>query len=275
MIAELPLPGREIVDADKSRIGRMIARLLILIALAGIPPLTPDQQAELAVDDPAEQLEGPGLRPLLEHVLAWDTTDAAYSLLPNPDYDALLADPTTGRGEAFLIEGQFAGRTRRFMLDQRGPWGKALTEWVLIVRDEPQQVAVVYFVDPDNSLQPPYSGEKVRVPARFYKVWTDTDQEGQPTDYLTFVARAPLSSSASSTQSRLGSAMPLLLGVLLLALIYVGVLRFSRSTRRPAQAGPVTVKSADDAMLSDLPEQALPDDPAEALQRLADRPHDS
>ncbi len=252
----------------------MIAALMILVVLAGVPPLTADQQEQLRRDDPAGQFEGPALRPLLENVLGWEPDELDSTGVVEPDYDALSTEPVASRGELCLIEGRFAGRARRFSLSQTGRWGGALTEWVLVVRDKPEQVAVIYFVDPENKLTAPHAGASVRVPARFYKVWTDTDQHGQPTDYLTFIARSPLHAASGKAPTRLGSALPLLLGVLVLALIYVFVLRLSRATSRRCRSAPNTAKSAGDAMLSDLPDTPLPDDPAEALERLATRQRD-
>lgn len=253
----------------------MIAALLITIAMAGVTPLTADQQAGLAVNDPADELEGPALYPLLDNVLAWEPGQADITGVAGPDYDALSAAPVVGRGGVYLVEGRFAGRARRFELSKTGRWGGALTEWVLIVRDDPQRVAVVYFVDPGQELETPRVGGSVRVPARFYKVWTDTDQDGRPTEYLTFIARSPLPVAAARSTARLGSALPLLLGVLILALVYVFVLRLSRSPGRQPRQAPETAKSTGDAMLSGLPDTALTDDPAEALEKLADRQQDS
>jgi hypothetical protein len=235
---------------------------LILILATAVPPLTDAQQSQLntAIDD-SKRLEESALVPLLENVLTWD--DSIGDNLPRPDYDALLADPATYRGELCLIEGKFAGRTRRFNLNQTGQWGDALTEWVLIVRDEPQQVAVVYFIDPQNKLQPPPTGTQVKVVGRFYKVWADLDQLDQPTRYLTFIARSPSLTQAASQPNRLGSALPMLLGVLVLAMIYIFLRRLGKPPTQDLQPPAHTPKPPHDAMLSQ--------DPAQALRRLAEQ----
>jgi len=235
---------------------------IILIAVTAVPPLTEGQRARLdtAIDDSA-RLDESGLYPLLENALTWADHDEAGARVP--DYAALLDNPTASRGELFLIEGKFAGRARRYPLVRTGDWGDSLTEWVLLVRDDPEQVAVVYFVDPDGELTPPRTGWRVRVLARFYKVWADRDMDGKPTRYLTFVARSPSGVAAAGGGSPIGAALPMFAAIVALAVAYVLV----RRLRRPSPTRLRSVRhrpgSADDAMLSR--------DPAEALRRLAEQ----
>ncbi len=251
----------------------MIARLLILIAIAAVPPLTEDQQAQLAINDDSEQLEGPTLFPLIENVMTWDAQGKDEADAHIPDYDALLSAPAINRGELFLIEGKFAGRARRYGLVQSGQWGDALTEWVLLVQDDPQQVAVVYFVDPSGELAPPHTGSHVRVLARFYKLWHDTDQDGNPTRYLTFIARSP--SPATPTPAKpMFLLLPMVGGVLVLVVVYIYVRRLSRSQNDDHPPHSHTPKPPHDVMLSDSANQPLPQDPAEALRQLADQHRD-
>ncbi len=248
----------------------MIAWAVILIAVTAVPPLNDSQQAQLdtAIDD-SPRLDESALYPLLENALAWDDNNEAGAAVP--DYDALLDDPIAGRGGLFLIEGKFAGRARRYRLVRKGEWGDALTEWVLVVRDEPEQVAVVYFVDPQDELIPPHTGSDVRVAARFYKVWADRDQDGNPTRYLTFIAASPSTTSAPAKPVFL--FLPMVGGVLVLAVVYLYVRRMSRPQTIDPTPDRQPAGSADDAMLSDGPAQPMPQDPAEALRRLAQQ-HD-
>jgi hypothetical protein len=259
----------------------MIAGWMVLIALIGVPPLTDAQSAQLstAVDDSARLDEG-ALYPLLHNALTWEAGDTTGGEVGDhtggrvPDYDALLADPKSQRGELFLIKGRFAGRARRFDLARSGAWGEALTEWVLLISDDPQEVAVVYFVDPDGTMNAPKPGTRVRAVGRFYKVWADTDQQGNPTRYLTFVAR---NASVVPTQARrpVIFMLPTLGVILTLSVVFILLRRAGRAAQnrdRGVHHGPGT---RDDAMLSGSvdpsPGERLPDDPAEALRRMAQR----
>ncbi len=251
----------------------MSALALILTIVVAVPPLTDAQRTRLdtAVDDSA-RLDEAALYPLIENALSWSDHDEAGATVP--DYEALLTDPAFSRGEVCLIEGKFAGRARRYDLVRHGPWGDALTEWVLVVHDEPEQVAVVYFVDPNDELIPPRTGAHVRVPARFYKVWADRDQDGQPTRYLTFVARSA-SQTPEDAPLSVFLFLPMVGGLLALAVVYLYVRRLSRPRIHDPSHGRHPAGSADDVMLSGADaEQArdpLPDDPAEALRRLAEQ----
>lgn len=241
----------------------MLAWVVMLTVFAAIPPLSDAQRDSLAsATDDSPRLEEPAMQGLLTNVLQWEDVDEAGAQVP--DYTALLTHPAAGRGGLYLIEGRFAGRARRYKLAQENPWlGDALTEWVLLVRDDPEEVAVVYFVDPDGSVKAPTAGAKVRVVGRFYKVWADTDQDGTPTRYLTFVARGP---------SRVGqpvSAPPvptlaLIVIVAGLGVAYLWVRRMGREDIDHVRFSRASHRRADDAILSD---------PVKALERLAGR-HD-
>lgn len=248
----------------------MIARALILISLLAVPPLTQEQQTQLAAtNDDSPKLEEPALEALLTNVLQWEPGDESGARIP--DYDALLADPAAGRGELYLIEGRFAGRARRYPLTAKNhPWlGDALTEWVILVRDDPEEVAVVYFIDPDGKIEPPQTGAQVRMVGRFYKVWADSDKDGNPTRYLTFIARSAkvVGGRAASESSAM---LPMLLLVVVLGVAYILIRRMSKPPRSARRLSPNTGRHG---MLSDRLDglTASPDDPARALQELAEQ----
>jgi hypothetical protein len=234
---------------------------VILAFVMAVPPLSDAQRSRLntPIDDVGE-LEDASLYPLLENMLSWEAGDETGARVP--DYDALLSQPSVGRGELFLIKGRFAGRARRYELRHTGPWGEALTEWVLLVRDEPEEVAVVYFVDPEGELQAPAVGARVRVVGRLYKVWADTDQAGEPARYMTFVARWPEVAGGQAVRGY-DPLLPMLLLVAVLGVVYLLVRRMGRTKPHDSRlARHPTPPSGDDAMLSD---------PAEALRRMAER----
>lgn len=248
---------------------------LILAALAALalPPLTGDQRTQLdTARDRSPVLDEGALYPLLENVLAWGSNDESDT--PPADYDALLAHPATHRGDAVIIEGRFA-RSRRFGLARPGPWGEALTEWVILVREKPQEVAVVYFVDPGATMPTPPVGTPVRTVARFYKLWGDRDMRGEPATYLTFVGRFAQvvkdEAPAANPISRIWLLIPAVI-LLLIGLVFVKYLLRSRHTRIDRRRrDDAAARHGDADRLHDLPPPSLPRDPAEALEELERR----
>ena len=247
----------------------MLAALLIAI-LPGVVPLDAADRAQLeAVVDGAGPLEGPGLETLLSNVARWQPGDESGAQVP--DYDALLADPAAQRGELMLIEGRFAGRPRSIPLSHAGEWGGTLTEWGLIVRDDPELVAMVYLVDQPSTT--PVLGQRVRIAARFYKLWQSDNLHGQPTTFPTFIARQPrlLAQDDLAPTSRDGGANLAFWAVVLAAAFAFAIWRLTKLTARPK---PLPTRVQHDR---DPPEPAintgLPTDPAEALDELHRR-HD-
>lgn len=240
----------------------MIARALILISLLAVPPLTVEQRDQLATaSDDSPHLEEPALNALLTNVLQWEAGDETGARVP--DYDALLADPAAGRGELYLIEGRFAGRARRYKLRHVGEFGDAMTEWVILIRDNPEDVAVVYFIDPDGEIEAPGTGANVRAVGRFYKVWADTDQHGKPTRYLTFVTRNPTVVGGRTPSDSITMLLMLLL-VVVLGVAYFLIRRMSKPQQLTRRLSP---DHDPHGMLSD----PMGDDPARALQDMAEQ----
>lgn len=247
-----------------------LAASLGLGAAAAIPPLTDAQQQQLASAQDGVHPDEGALYALLQNVMTWGAGDGSQAALPN--YDALLAEPAAHRGEVFEVEGEFAGRSRRFWLSRRGPWGAALTEWVVRVRREPEQVAVVLLIDPDDSLPSPRLGQRVRIAARFYKVWGDRDLEGRPTAFLTFVARSAQVEPSRRSDAGVTPTGAVLAGVLMLAVVWL-LLRARRwwalgdagRARRDVEATRAAARSP--APLHN----DLPADPAQALEELMRR----
>jgi hypothetical protein len=219
----------------------------------GITPLSSADAAQLATaSDDSPLLDEAALYALLRNVAQWPapgiTTTAPTPIDPSataqppaavsadepasappPDFSALLSHPADARGQLFLIQGRFA-RARRLPLSRPGPWGDALTEWVLLLRRDPDEVAVVYFVDPDAKLTAPALATEVQTLARFYKVWADTDLHGHPARYLTFVARAPGITnpvSAPNPAPAIPAARWMLLVVALLAVLFLFLRRLA------------------------------------------------
>lgn len=248
----------------------MTCTCLLLLFLAAPPPLTDTQRAQLdSATDFGPANDEAALYPLLENALLWIPGDESGAAVP--DYAALLADPTAYRGDLFLIEGDFAGRPRAIPLARPGDWGSELTEWVLRVREDPDEVAVIYFVDPDGALQPLPRGTPVRVAARFYKAWSDRDLSNRPTDFLLFVARTPTVAAAEPTPQGPGIGMPVVTLLALAAGFYI-LRRYVTTLRKPK---PLATRREPDrfdtTMIENDDNTPLPDDPAEALDALKDQ----
>ena len=199
-------------------------------------------ESELAqlntVGDGSSLYDEAALYPLLGDALSSelpDVVDHARVLSPG-DYASFLAKPQSHRGELVLIEGRYAGRSRQLPLCRPDPnrWGEALTEWVVLIDPaDNYQVVVVLLIDPDRSIPTPVTGQVVRIPARFYKLWGDKDLTGTWRQFITFVGRhvklvRPDHAQPSGSEISLGR---LLTVITILALIFF-ILRIYTVRRR-------------------------------------------
>src|SRR5690606_33143733 len=201
-------------------------------------PLTEDQRAQLATaEDHSPLLDEAAWYPLIEHALAWEPGDEAGAVVP--DYAELLAQPQADRGTLFLIEGQLA-RAQRVGLARPGAWGDTLTEWTIVTdANDPDDraddtVAVVYLVDPAGAFAATADRSTVRVPARFYKVWSDRDLTGAATDYLTFVGRHPTilrEGPVRVDRSEVAATVPWWLMIPVLVFLLVGLVLVKQMAR--------------------------------------------
>jgi hypothetical protein len=243
--------------------------LLSLTIVAAPPPLTDDQAAQLATaTDRSATFDEAALYPLLINAAAWpdDAPLPAGALVP--DYAALAADPEAHRGGLFLIEGRLAAVPRPFgTLSRPGPWDATLRQWPLLTDDG--TVALVYLLDSPPPADLPPAGSRVRAAARFYKVWSSEDLGGRQRDYQTFVGR---SATWETRPDGWMIFMPLLGAVLVLLVVYV-LLRQTLGRRRatqPAVSRQDMARQAPPARSAGY-DPALPRDPAEAMQRLAEQ----
>ncbi len=236
------------------------------LCVQAVQPLTDAQRTQIdTASDFDARFDDGALYPLLQNALLWQPGDESGAAVP--DYQAILKEPATHRGQLFLIEGLFAGRARDIDgLTRPGPWDGKLTEWVVVVNPAKDDVVVVYLVDPPPT--PPTSA-KVRLPGRFYKVLADKDLNGKPTDYLLFVGRTAATQAGANPPSATTNGMTA--AFLVVALLGGGwyVLR------RSLQAKPLRSKAHTQRLLqshSDAPDDDeaidLPEDPAQALDLL-------
>ena len=240
---------------------------LLILALAALPPLSDSQRAQLdSANDSSPANDEAALYPLLENALAWTPGDESGAAVP--DYAALLAEPAAYRGDLFLIEGEFAGRPRRIPLARSGQWGSGVTEWVVRVREDPDEVAVVYFVDPDGELEAPLRGTPIRTVARFYKVWSDRDLANEPTPFLIFVGRTPTVVAVESSVQGPGMGGWVLTLIALAAGFYI-LRRYVVGLRQPR---PLATRREFEAAIAEIEEDdppSLTEDPAEALDTMS------
>ena len=262
----------------------MLLSLALTFVLAATPLTEADRAALAEVTDDSPRLQQSGFFRLLENALSATPGDERGAVIRSmPD---LLGDPAAHRGELVLLEGVFAGRSQQVELVRPGPWGEAVTEWVLVVDAgvegtyEDDEVAVVYLVTPAGVSPPatPRKGQPIRLAARFYKVLRAPDLQGQPTRFPTFVAPSPPAGATAAAFRPAGRSLDGPMIALLLGLVVgmVGLLfwlrrrvREVRDTppvrRRPASEPAVASSEEDDP---DEPAPPLPDDPSEALERL-------
>ncbi|MEM9415439.1 MAG: hypothetical protein AAGA29_08190 [Planctomycetota bacterium] len=168
---------------------------------AAAPELTEAQREVLednATDGDLALDGGPAIYVLLENAAGWDAGDFAgergAATPATPDYTYLAEHPREVRGDVFLIEGRFVEQVRYPTAERdsrdhltRTRWGDQVTGWGIKVGEGDDDVVMVYFVDPDGAIQPPRNGQRVRVSARFYKVWAVPNREGRLLEFLTFV----------------------------------------------------------------------------------------
>jgi hypothetical protein len=273
--------------------------LLIAGALFSLPPLTPQQKAQLeSAHDGSVTVDDPALYPLMINALDWDPTEAPAG--QPPDVDALLASPAEYRGVPFLIEGQMRGPPRKFERFARpGPWAGKLEQWVVTLRRGAKaaddKVAIVYLVDP-----PEYPGldRRVRLTARFFKVWHSVDMQNNETPYVTFVGRGvhvldpsePSSPAATATgdgdggsggKPDGGGTSPL---VPISVFLLIGFLSFVWWRVRRIMGGPRPlpgqlrrmrehVEEAEEQEASADEGPPLPEDPIAALEEMQRRQH--
>lgn len=243
---------------------------LVVLMFLGLarPPLTQAQVGQLeTATDHTRALDEPALYPLLNNAVKWQASDELGAIIP--DFGEMLRSPAIYRGKVFLIEGQLAGKPRPIQrLSRPGAWDRRLEQWgVLVGTDSDDVVIVLYLVEPPSATV----GQWVRSPARFYKVWTDVDQQDRPTDYLVFVGH---SGQVSGRRFGEAASVPVGVGVLfsvvvLLAVAYlmlrVRIRRHPPTSTARQHRGTSGLKGQD---LDEADEMLLPSDPASALDEL-------
>lgn len=264
----------------------LIALLFVPVLAAGIPSLTETQRTMLdTANDGSFATDEAALYPLLDNAMQWDAGTEAGAAIP--DYTAISDDPASHRGELFLIEGQFNGMpsdrgSLAVNFARPGPWDSTAQEWYVVTDATTQQAVVVYLVKPGTPAdKPPARGTKLRIPARFYKVYKaqtlEADLKGklEPESFLVFVGHSPSMVEAGVSDGASGYLVPVLLLVMLALAGYYTIKRKKVSVAAQPLATRVRREQRnehddeDDATLDEGP--PLPKDPIAALDELSRR----
>ncbi|MEO0474576.1 MAG: hypothetical protein AAF085_01215 [Planctomycetota bacterium] len=283
--------------------------LLLLLFLVSFPvlaaPELSDAERELHADRTTDRDDvldtQPGFYVLLKNASTWPgddfSGDAGAAVAPPPDYGFLKDKPEKARGNVYLVEGWFIGADRwptlanheseklHTTLDPK--LGEQVTRWTIVTeKDNESATVLVLFHDPNAKMATPEAGSKVRIAARFHKLWTIPSAGGRPFDYPTFVGGATQTvadTSGSSASGKSDSPITLVLaGVLVLAGFFVGMRYLMRRLGSGTGGGTMLQDRIDEmrrereANEQDEPEEEedvddLPKDPVAALDVLRDR----
>lgn len=200
--------------------------MLVLLAcpVLAAPELSESDRQRLAdgTTDRDDVLdEQPGFYVLLDNASTWQgddfAGDAGAAVAPPPDYDFLKDKPGQARGNTYLIEGWVAGSDRwptkenhdsdKLHTTLDPALGEQVTRWTIITeKGNPDATVIILFHDPTAKMTAPKPGAKVRIAARFHKLWTINASTGKSFAYPVFVGGASeLVEQASGSGSASGS----------------------------------------------------------------------
>ena len=277
--------------------------LLLLVCPAIAAPELSQADRQLLADGTTDRDgnldEQGGVYVLLRNAATWPGDDfggdAGAAVAPPPDYGFLKDKPEQARGNAYLIEGWFAGADRwptlvnhsRDKLYNLGDpaWGEQVTRWTIVTeRDNPDATVIVLFNDPEAKMAALEPGSKVRIAARFHKLWAIPSSNGKRYIYPVFVGgaaeqteKAPASTEASGATSSLTK----ILGAIVVVAGFFFVMRILMRRVSAGGGGGTMLRDRIEAMRrereghvqrADEAEEDiddLPDDPVAALDALS------
>jgi hypothetical protein len=234
-----------------------VERIVAIIVLTLIPPLTAEQETRLQTARDGRDHREEAFVAIVENVRSGPWELGGDAVVLHPDHDAMIADPATHRGRLCRIEGVVQQAT-----DLARPHD-GITEW--FVRDDDGRPILVYVV---HAPERPGPGERDRIEmiVRFYKPIDAEGRDGVTRRYPAYVGTAPKAilrnTAGSSVSPLLIIALPL--GILLVAFVFLLV--YTRRQRR-GDAPHHRVRTAP----VEESEPPLPDDPAEALAEMKRR----
>lgn len=285
----------------------LLLSMILALPVTAAPELSEADRQRLAdgTTDNTDVLDQEdGFYVLLRNAATWKgndfSGDAGAKVAPPPDYDFLKTKPEQARGNVYLIEGWLAYEDRwptlvnhssdKLMRAGDVSWGDQVTRWTIITeKDNPAATIIVLFNDPNAKMTAPEPGSKVRIAARFHKLWTIRDVNGKPFTYATFVggaAEAIEQTPAGNADSGATSSLTKVLAAIVIVAGFFVAMRIlmkkvatgggSGTTlrdrleemRREREAQEARGDSGDDEDIDDLP-----DDPIAALEALRQK-HD-
>ncbi len=260
---------------------RIVAVMALLASAAMGAPLglSSDEleQVRTGTSDFSPMIDDAGIYPLLRNALTWTPGDEAGARVP--DYGAIRAAPGEARGELFLIEGALVAEPRRVEgLSRRGAWEATLEQWTVQWGATPEDVAVVYLVSPRVRVR---QGVRVRLPARFSRLWRTTDQlTKKSSDFMVFVGHSgTIEVSSLSPVKRSGglgggaAAIPMALVVIMGVGWFLMRRNLAGKPTRLQQRRRERMERSNGELDhgSDNGHEPLPEDPAAALNELERR----
>jgi len=273
--------------------------MMLAVPVFAAPQLSESDRQRLADgttdrDDVLDEQDG--LYVLLRNASTWQGGDfggdAGAAVAPPPDYDFFKADPQAARGNVYLIEGWLAQADRypttdnhdRNALVRSGDptWGDQVTRWTLVTNEkDPGATIIVLFNDPRAQMTVPGAESKVRVAARFYKLWTVNAVNGKPFTYPVFVggaAEVVVEQNAGATSKAPSQKTIMTLAIVLVAGAFL-VIRYMLNRRGGAGGSQLRDQleairrereyyEHEEELNAEANGEVLPEDPAAALDVL-------
>ncbi len=230
--------------------------VILILALAAIPPLSDDQRVRLGDTADGRGYQEAAFDALVENVRLWSPGAGDAPVRLHPNLEAMLADPDSFRGQVCRITGAIQQQT------QLPAPHDDVVEW--FVRDDDDRPILIYVLGPQESFR---DGQEIAVLARFYKYVDEKARDGEVHRYPAFVGAFPTRLATGEVTAWwpvwiVAVPVALMLIVFLVLFVYATRRRPSGSRRRLVSTGTA------------LPEEGikpLPEDPAEALAELRRR----
>jgi hypothetical protein len=239
------------------RIGFFILLFVLACPAVAAPELTESDRQRLVdgTTDGDEVLDQQdGFYVLLRNAATWKgddfSGDAGAAVAPPPDYAYLKGKPAEVRGNVYLIEGWFMGADRwptlvnhsSDKLSRAGDpdWGEQVTRWTIVTeKDNAAATIIVIFNDPQAKMIAPEPGSKVRIAARFHKLWEIPSSDGKPFTYPLFIGGAAeiTEAAGSAGSASRGDEISNLTKVLAAIVVVAGFFFAMRILMRKVAAG--------------------------------------
>jgi hypothetical protein len=249
------------------RFVQYLTTLLVLLMLGAVGALSPARQGRLATARDGADHREPAFDALVEHFRGVTPGDLPGEIRLNPDWQRLIDDPASSRGEVFRVSGVIQ---QQVVLDP--PHGD-VTEW--FVRDDRGTPVIVYVVGLDLK-QKFHDGQRILIDARFYKRMDWLARDGQLHRYAALVGARPqhqmtLSSRTPPSQDPWRFVTPIASLVGVLSVMFF-LIRIMVKRRKPASSlRSHSGKSFERLAAGVDGDEPLPDDPAAALAELKRR----